>query len=288
MSFMGFFVPARELWTLQAGTVSYALVGIFTAGWFLDFTWFREQFCNFLCPYARFQSALTDDHTLIIAYDAARGEPRGGKEAKPAGRCIECSKCVTGCPQGIDIRNGFQLECIGCARCIDACTDVMGRFQHESLIGYSNLATLARRKTRFWRPRTVAYAGVLTTLTAAMIALVMTRVPFEASISRTPGSLYTIDDDGYVRNTYLLRLANNRPGSAVHFTFGIEGLRGGEVLAPEVELQPAEGRMVPVVVRMPVAQATQRTIPVTLRIGSEAGERQLETTFKTAGEGAGP
>lgn len=288
MSFMGFFVPARELWTLQAGTVSYALVGIFTAGWFLDFTWFREQFCNFLCPYARFQSALTDDHTLIIAYDAARGEPRGGKEAKLAGRCIECSKCVTGCPQGIDIRNGFQLECIGCARCIDACTDVMGRFQHESLIGYSNLATLARRKTRFWRPRTVAYAGVLTTLTAAMIALVMTRVPFEASISRTPGSLYTVDDDGYVRNTYLLRLANNRPGSVVHFTFGIEGLRDGEVLAPDVELQPAEGRMVPVVVRMPVAQATQRTIPVRLRIGSEAGERQLETTFKTAGEGAGP
>jgi cytochrome c oxidase accessory protein FixG len=288
MSFMGFFVPARELWTLQASPVGYTLVGIFTIGWFLDFTWFREQFCNYLCPYARFQSALIDDHTLIIAYDAVRGDPRGGRTARNEGRCIECAKCFTGCPQGIDIRNGFQLECIGCARCIDACTDVMGRFEHESLIGYSNLATLARRRTRFWRPRTIAYASVLTTLTAALITLVVIRVPFEASITRTPGSLYTVDDDGYVRNTYLLRIANNRPGAPVNFTFGVEGLDQAQVLAPEVALNSAEGRMVPVVVRMPVARTTARTMPVRLRIESAAGQRVLETTFKTAGDGIGP
>jgi cytochrome c oxidase accessory protein FixG len=288
MSFMGFFVPARELWTLQGGAVSYTLVGIFTVGWFVDFTWFREQFCNYLCPYARFQSALIDDHTLIIAYDAARGDPRGGRTAKTEGRCIECSKCVTGCPQGIDIRNGFQLECIGCARCVDACSDVMGRFGQESLIGYSNLAALAGRRTRFWRPRTVAYATVLTTLTAALITLVAIRVPFEASITRTPGSLYTVDDDGYVRNTYLLRIANNRPGMPVDFTFGVEGLSDAQVLTPAVELRAAEGRLVPVVVRMPVARATERTMPVKLHIESAAGRRVLETTFKTAGDGIGP
>jgi cytochrome c oxidase accessory protein FixG len=285
MSFMSFFVPARELWTMQAGPVSYALVGVFTAGWFFDFAWFREQFCNYLCPYARFQSALTDENTLIIAYDAARGDPRGGKTARTEGRCIECSKCVTGCPQGIDIRNGFQLECVGCARCIDACTDVMGRFEHESLIGYSSLATLARKRTRFWRPRTAAYAGVLTLLSAALVALVLTRVPFEASIARTPGSLYTVDTDGWVRNTYLLRIANNRPGSAVSFTVAVEGLDDAEVLAPELRLESAEGRMVPVIVRVPAAQATRRTMPVRLRIESDAGERVLDTTFKTAGSG---
>ncbi|HSJ08569.1 MAG TPA: cytochrome c oxidase accessory protein CcoG [Longimicrobiales bacterium] len=286
MSFMSFFVPATALWTGQASGVAYALVGIFAGGWFLDFTWFREQFCNYLCPYARFQSAMIDDNTLIIAYDAKRGEPRGGKEAKTDGRCIECSKCVTGCPQGIDIRNGFQLECIGCARCIDACTDVMGRFEHDSLIGYSKLATLAGKRTRFWRPRTVVYAGVLSGLTAAMIALVVLRVPFEASVARAPGSLYTLDDDGYVRNTFLLRVSNNRPGGTVPYTVSIEGLSGAEFTAPELELDASEGRMVPLVVRLPIAQATDRTMPLRVRIDSPTGERVLETTFKTNG-GAG-
>jgi cytochrome c oxidase accessory protein FixG len=288
MSFMSFFTPARDLWTGAAGPVSYALVGIFAAGWFLDFTWFREQFCNYLCPYARFQSAMTDDNTLIIAYDAARGEPRGGRDAREDGRCIECRKCVTGCPQGIDIRDGFQLECITCARCIDACTDVMGRFGHESLIGYSNLATLAGRRTRFWRPRTVAYAGALTTIVAAAVAMVMLRVPFEASVSRTPGSLYTVDADGWVRNTYLLRLANNRPGGPLSFTVRVEGIEHAEVLTPPLELQEAEGRMVAMVVRVPVTAATARTLPLRVHVTSRTGARVLDTTFKTAGEGMGP
>ena len=288
MSFMSFFTPARELWSGNAAGASYALVGIFAAGWFLDFTWFREQFCNYLCPYARFQSAMTDDNTLIIAYDPARGDPRGGRDAKKDGRCIECSKCVTGCPQGIDIRQGFQLECITCARCIDACTDVMGRFGHESLIGYSNLATLAGRRTRFWRPRTVAYAAALTTIVAVGAALVTVRVPFEASVSRVPGSLYTVDDDGWVRNTYLLRLANNRPGASQSFTVSVEGIADAEVLTPTVELKEAEGRMVAMVVRAPATAATDRTLPLRVHVMSESGERVLDTTFKTAGGGTGP
>jgi polyferredoxin len=33
-----------------------------------------------MCPYARFQSAMFDRNTLIIAYDAMRGEPRGPRK----------------------------------------------------------------------------------------------------------------------------------------------------------------------------------------------------------------
>src|SRR5512141_2147163 len=90
MGVMGYWAGARELWTGQAGPAEYTLVGIFTAAFFSDFAWFREQFCNYLCPYARFQSALTDDETLLIGYDPRRGEPRGGKDAKLEGRCIDC------------------------------------------------------------------------------------------------------------------------------------------------------------------------------------------------------
>jgi cytochrome c oxidase accessory protein FixG len=284
MSFMSFFTPARELWTLNASDAAYALVGIFTVGWFLDFTWFREQFCNYLCPYARFQSAMIDDQSLIIAYDTRRGEPRGGKAARSDGRCIECSKCVVVCPAGIDIRNGFQLECTGCARCIDACTDVMGRFEHESLIGYGSLATLAGRRARFWRPRTIGYAALLAGLVVSMTALLALRVPFDASVARAPGSLYTLDQDGYVRNTYLLRISNNLPGEPVSYAITVEGLHGAEVTTQPFELASTEGRVVPLVVRVPNRDAAARTLPMTVRIGSSrAGERVLQTTFKTAG-----
>jgi cytochrome c oxidase accessory protein FixG len=289
MSFMGFFTPAAELWTGRASGVAYALVGIFAAGWFLDFAWFREQFCNYLCPYARFQSVMIDDQTLIVAYNERRGEPRGGRLAKQEGRCIECSKCFTACPAGIDIRSGFQLECIGCARCIDACTDVMGRFGHEPLIGYSNLATLQGRRTRFWRPRTVAYAALLTGLGIALAAMLATRVPFDASVSRAPGSLYTIDADGFVRNTFLLRISNNLPGEPVAFTVNVEGLQGAEVSIAPVELAATEGRVVPLVVRVPNASVNGRTLPMTVRIeSSRTGGRLIQTTFKTADDGIGP
>ena len=86
-----------------------------------------------MCPYARFQSALIDKDSLIITYDAARGDPRGSRsrKASPAaqglGDCIDCTLCVQVCPTGIDIRNGLQNECIGCAACIDVCNDVMDK-----------------------------------------------------------------------------------------------------------------------------------------------------------------
>jgi cytochrome c oxidase accessory protein FixG len=137
MAFMSVFAGARPLWTGQASLVSYTLVVIIAGFWYLDFTWFREQFCIYLCPYARFQSALTDDESLLISYDEERGEPRGPRRG-PEGGCIACRKCVVVCPQGIDIRDGFQLECIQCARCVDACESVMSRFHQPTLVRYSS------------------------------------------------------------------------------------------------------------------------------------------------------
>jgi len=225
MAFMSYFAGARELWTGRAGPSEYALVFILTAFWFFDLSWFREQFCNYLCPYARFQSALTDDETVLVQYDASRGEPRGGADAKQVGRCVECNKCVFVCPQGIDIRHGFQLECIACARCIDACDMVMAKQGHEGLIQFSSVAELKGRKPRRLRPRTVAYGGLLTGIAAAGTMLMVARAPFEASVQRAPGSLFTLDADGYVRNTYLLRVTNKEASpQPVLFHVEVEGL----------------------------------------------------------------
>ncbi len=285
MAFMSYWAGAPELWTGQAGSVEYALVGIFTLAFLADFAWFREQFCNYLCPYARFQSALTDDNTLIIGYDERRGEPRGGKEAKTSGRCVDCAKCVNVCPQGIDIRDGFQLECIGCAACIDACTSVMGRLGHRSLIEYGSLASLAGRESRLLRPRTVVYAALLAALAVTAMGLLAVRVPFEASVSRAPGSLFTVDPDGYVRNTYFLRLANNAAApDSLHFDVHVEGLRGAQVTAPELALAPRQDAIVPLIVRLPAKHLEARTLPMTVRIDAAAGRKVLKPTFETGEE----
>ncbi len=282
---VSFFVPARELWTARSGEVAYSFVAVLTLLWYLDFTWFREQFCNFLCPYARFQSALTDDETLLIGYDPARGEPRGkGKETAAAGRCIECNKCVVVCPQGIDIRDGFQLECIQCARCIDACTSVMDKLGHRTLVEYTSLAEQEGRRVRRLRPRTVVYGGLLAALLVFGFTLASQRVPFEATVNRVPGSLFTLDPDGYVRNTFLLQITSNDPGEdPVEFQVFVDGIPAAEVTTPAVVLASTETRTLPLVVRVPQDEGLGRTTEIQVRVVSPGGEIIIPTTFKTGG-----
>ncbi len=282
MAIVSFFVPARELWTLRGGPLAYAFVGVFTFLWYWDFTWFREQFCNFLCPYARFQSALTDDETLLIGYDPRRGEPRGGKSAAAEGRCIACNKCVVVCPQGIDIRDGFQLECIQCARCIDACVSVMDKLGHRTLVEYTSLAESEGKTVRRLRPRTLVYGGLLASLLVFGGVLLAQRVPFEATVNRVPGSLFTLDPDGFVRNTYFLQITNNKPGEEpVRYSVSVEGLQDAQVLFQDVSLASNQTQTLPLVVRVPQTEDLPRTVPMEVKIASPDGELTIATTFKS-------
>jgi cytochrome c oxidase accessory protein FixG len=284
MTFGSYFAGARELWSGQGSALEYTIVGIFTAVWFLDLAWFREQFCNYLCPYARFQGALTDPETLLVQYDLPRGEPRGGADAKDAGRCIECNKCVFVCPQGIDIRDGFQVECIACARCIDACDIVMDKLGHESLITWSSLAEIAGRKPRRIRPRTVAYACLLTGIVGAAVTLLVARAPFEAAVQRAPGSLFVVDGDGYVRNTYLLRVTNKAASETpMPFHIRVEGLPAEDVIVQDIQLATTESRTFPMVIRMKASPDLPRTIPIEVHVSSPSHEVELDATFKTEG-----
>ena len=285
MAIMSYFAGALDLWTLRGGRVEYALVLVFTLVFFLDFAWFREQFCNYLCPYARFQGALTDDETVQITYLPERGEPRGGKAAATDGRCIECGKCVVVCPAGIDIRDGYQLECIACARCIDACVSVMEKLNHETLVAYRSEVGRAGKKSRLLRPRTVAYAAMLVGLIVAGSAMVIERVPFQASVNRAPGSLFNLDDDGYIRNTYLLKVTNNATSSEpVSYQVSVEGLQDAVVVTQDLVLTSSESRTVPLVVRVPASRDLDRTIPIRVHVVASVGELVLDATFKTGAE----
>jgi len=283
-TFGSYFTGAIPMWTGQAGSTAYFVTFVFAVIWFLDFAWFREQFCNYLCPYARFQSALADDESLTITYDLARGEPRGGKDAVQAGRCIECNKCVAVCPQGIDIRDGFQLECIACAACIDACDSVMTRIGHTSLVNYGALAEQEGKRVRVLRPRTVIYGGLLSALVAAGIVLAVNRTPIEAQVSPVRGTLFQLDADGWVRNTYMLRITNNAAGAGkVPYQVAVDGLEDAQVTAQPVELASTESRVVPLVVRIPPKGPMRRTMPIKVRVSSPSASVTLDATFKTPG-----
>jgi cytochrome c oxidase accessory protein FixG len=284
MSFGSFFAGARRLWTGQASGLEYAIVAVFTGVWFFDLAWFREQFCNYLCPYARFQSALTDADTYLVHYDTTRGEPRGGEDSKAAGRCIECNKCVFVCPQGIDIRNGFQLECIACARCIDACDIVMGKLGHRTLIEWNSVARARGERRRRIRPRTFVYGGLLAGLAAVGGILLGNRAPFDAIVQRMPGSLFTLDPDGYVRNTYLLKVTNKEVSlDPVAFHVRVDGVPAQDVIVEDMALGSTESRTVPLIIRMKASPDLPRTIPLAVHISSPSKDLTLDATFKTEG-----
>ena len=264
--FLAYFVSIPELWAMMRAAPAehgslFGFMGVFTGVLYFNFAWFREQLCIVICPYGRIQSALTDDNTLVIGYDAKRGEPRGRHRAAAGesavtlgavvtrlaaagappfpehGDCVACNRCVQVCPTGIDIRQGLQLECIGCAGCIDACDDVMSRLgRPRGLIRYDSQNAFAGRRTRWLRPRTLLY-GLLLFLGASVATWALSTVHAGSfGVTRLPGAPYVVDPAA-IRNQFLVRLVNKRAEPAT-FVLAVrsapDGLRQNGFEAPVV------------------------------------------------------
>jgi cytochrome c oxidase accessory protein FixG len=260
-TFVGYFAPIR---TLGAAALHLGL-GPWEAFWILFYAfatygnagWMREQVCKYMCPYARFQSAMFDDDTLIVSYDVARGEPRGAARAGSTGDCIDCSLCVQVCPTGIDIRNGLQYECIGCAACIDACSGVMDKVgKPRGLIRYATGNALAngwdarRIRARLLRPRTLGYGLVLVLMAAGMGTALALRTPLKLDVIRDRGSMGREVEGGKIENVYRLQLMNTaeRPH---RFRIEVSGIRSAAIAdGAIVELDGASARTLPVRVRV--------------------------------------
>ncbi len=303
-SFVGYFTPIRELsqavltltvtpwngfWILFYGAATYGNAG-----------YLREQMCKYMCPYARFQSALIDKDSLIITYDSARGEPRGSRSRKVSaaaqgvGDCIDCTLCVQVCPTGIDIRNGLQNECIGCAACIDVCDDVMAKMSYpKGLIRYSTENGVVKGWSklqmfkRALRPRVLIYGGLLSAASVAFAASVALRSPFQVDVVKDRGALARVVEDGAIENVYRLQIMN-RTELPQTYRIDAQGIPGLQVQGTEVSVPSAGIGSVVVSLRLPysAAQAQRgQSVPVHFEVSqldssrSAAAMQREKSTF---------
>jgi cytochrome c oxidase accessory protein FixG len=289
-TFVGYFTPITELavkvgnfatgpwetfWVLFYGGATYFNAGLM-----------REQVCKYMCPYARFQSAMFDNDTLIVTYDQPRGEPRGARKrgsdhkARGLGDCVDCTMCVQVCPTGIDIRKGLQYECIACAACIDACDEVMDKVGYpRGLIRYDTQHGLEGRARKVLRPRTIVYASLLALLSAGFGVALSQRNVVGLDVLRDRNALFRERADGLIENVYNVKILN-KDRVAHEFTLAADGLPGLQVDygATTVTVGPGEVRSVPLRIRVPRGELTGGAdISVILRT---TGERALEATGK--------
>lgn len=276
-TFVGYFTPIRELvaevaafsvgpwegfWVLFYGFATYGNAG-----------WMREQVCKYMCPYARFQSAMFDKDTLVITYDAERGEPRGGKkkfiQLKQVGDCVDCGICVQVCPTGIDIRNGLQYECIGCAACIDGCNQVMDKLgRPRGLIRYSTAYAMEKKLTRSqmfaWvaRPRILSYAAILAAITIAAAVSLWLRVPLKVDVIRDRAAISREVEGGRIENVYRLQVMNTNERARA-FQIGVSGLPTLHVAGESTIGIPGAGNSLMLVkVRVEPGQVKAGTHPI--------------------------
>ncbi len=294
-TFVGYFTPIKEL---AAGVATLGL-GPWETFWVLFYGFatygnagfMREQVCKYMCPYARFQSAMFDKDTMIVTYDEARGEPRGARAKKvdPAskglGSCVDCTLCVQVCPTGIDIRKGLQYECIGCGACADVCDDVMDKMGYpRGLVKYTTQNALTNGWSRqeilrrAFRPRVLVYSAVLFLISALVLGSLFLRTPLKVDVIRDRGSLARLVEQGRIENVFRLQVMNATE-SAQTYRISVEGMPGIVLASPDtVDVLPTEVRSTAVRVQLPpgAAESGSHTIHFEIVSVNDAGLKVRE------------
>ncbi|RZI81628.1 MAG: cytochrome c oxidase accessory protein CcoG [Rubrivivax sp.] len=266
-TFVGYFTPmdvlSHEVITASLGPWELFWTGFYGLATYGNAGFLREQVCKYMCPYARFQSAMFDRDTLIVTYDQARGEPRGSRgrqvdaRSKGQGDCIDCTLCVQVCPTGIDIRQGLQYECIGCAACVDVCDSVMdkvgsprGLIRHATHHALENGWGRRQMLARVMRPRVLIYSAVLLCIVLAFGASLFGRAPFSVNVLRDQGVLARLVEDGHIENVYRVQIMNATERDQ-RYRLRADHLPGSRLVAQdEITVGPAQTRWVPVSVRI--------------------------------------
>jgi cytochrome c oxidase accessory protein FixG len=288
LTFVGYFSPIRELVpSLLSGTAdgwAYFWVGFFTLATYGNAGWLREQVCIYMCPYGRFQSVMFDKDTLIVSYDAKRGENRGPRKrdadykSDGLGDCIDCKMCVHVCPTGIDIRDGLQFECITCAACIDACDSIMEKMGYEKgLVSYTTEHNLSGQKTHLLRPRLIGYAIALSAMMSLFTYAAFTRPLVELDVLKDR-VLFRENEQGLIENVYTLKIMNKAQQDLV-YNIEASGLPG-LVYEGKNRVEVAEGEIlaIPVELSIDPANLPSSTNEILFRVKAEGVEEIIGTS----------
>ena len=295
LAFVGYFTPIQglvaDLARMTLGGWALFWIGFFTVFTYLNAGWLREQVCIYMCPYARFQSVMFDQDTLIVSYDSNRGEPRGARkkrlsheQAREAGfgDCIDCDLCVQVCPTGIDIRDGLQYECISCAACIDACDSVMDKMGYpRGLIRYTTEHALEGGTTHILRPRLIGYLAALLVMIGLFAWAVSDRTSLEFDIQRDRNQLYQVMPDGRISNAYTLTIRNLDDREHT-YRISMQGLPGIELIGNEaVSIGAGDSRLVTLraTVDADVIDQPSHELEVTVEASDDDIRQTHETRF---------
>jgi len=281
--FLAYFVGIARLrtWVLESPldhVTGFSVVVGVALLMLINFGWFREQTCIVACPYGRLQSVLLDRQSLIVGYNAARGEPRGQlKKRLPVigerGDCVDCSACVTVCPTGIDIREGLQMECIGCAQCIDACDAVMDKLHRpRQLIGYTSQDQLAGKPRRLLRPRMIIYPSLLAVVGGLLLASVAGRAPAEVTALRGDGPSFILLPGGRIAAQVRLKI-ENETDEPRHYVVSLADAPDAALKSPLAvwEVKPHHAQDIPLFVEADAATFRHGQRQVHLRVFDDRG-----------------
>jgi cytochrome c oxidase accessory protein FixG len=285
--FLAYFVGVARLraWVFESPfdhVGGFTVVAGVTALMLFNFGWFREQTCIVACPYGRLQSVLLDPQSLIIGYDARRGEPRGKPakhlamlgergDAAARGDCVDCRACVAVCPTGIDIRDGLQMECIGCAQCADACDTVMTKLHRAPhLIGYTSKAALAGQPARLLRPRVIVYPSLLAVVAALLVWSVAGRPTTEITALRIDGPSFMTLPDGRIASQVRLKI-ENASSLPRRYVVALAGAPDATLISPlpAWEVAPHHAQQIPLLVQATAASFVHGERRVQLRVYDE-------------------
>jgi len=291
-TFLGYFSPIRDLlhsiieiklspwetfWICFYGLATYGNAGFL-----------REQVCKHMCPYARFQSAMFDNDTLIVTYDQERGEPRSGRSRKVdakqegLGDCIDCNFCVQVCPVGIDIRNGLQYECISCGLCVDACNSIMDKMNYpRGLIRFTTQNGLAQHWTKhqviqkILRPRVLIYSALLLLLSLGLVASLAMRPAFKVDVNRDRGVMSRLVSGGKVENVYQLQITNVTEAKET-YRVSVTGLDGLSMASQtEFTVEPANERLVAVSLQIADGAVRSGTHPIMFEVEALGSKERI-------------
>jgi len=272
-TFVGYFTPIHvlttELLAFNASGWETFWVFFYSFATYGNAGWLREQICIYMCPYARFQGAMFDRDTFVVAYDEKQGEPRGAKkrnETQQLGDCVDCSLCVQVCPTGIDIRDGQQYQCITCTACIDACDEVMVKLNRpKGLVGYTTENILEGKTTHVLRPRILIYGALLLFFMTAIVYSISQRIPLALEIIRDRNSLFRETNEGLVENVYIVKLLNMDQQDHT-YQITAEGIEGLTLELAQQNLTVPMGKVVdiPLSLRADPAKLAKRSVNVSI------------------------